>query len=178
MPHHVLIDGNNLLHAMHAHAPLPAVGRETLVRVVERWARRGDDDVTIVFDGGAPRGGLAAQFASSRVTVRFSAPATADDVIVALIARAPDPSSVRVVSGDKAVLLEAGYRRCVRTAAVAFVSELFREPNAPPPRRAVSATGGEKPGAPDREEAQQWLAEFGLDGGGDEPFDGADAMLP
>ena len=33
---HVIIDGNNLLHAMHEHAPIPHVGRETLVKIIER----------------------------------------------------------------------------------------------------------------------------------------------
>jgi len=180
MTPHVIIDGNNLLHAMHAHAPLPAVGRETLVRVVERWARRGTDDVTIVFDGGAPRGGLAMQMASSRLKVRFSAPATADDIIVALIARATDPSALRVVTGDKAVRLEAGYRRCQRTDAAAFVAELFHEPIscAPGPGNPTRTGEGEKPGPMNQDETKRWLAEFGLDESDDEPFDGADAMPP
>jgi len=39
MAAHILIDGNNLLHAMHQRAPIPQVGRETMVRVIERWAR-------------------------------------------------------------------------------------------------------------------------------------------
>ena len=39
VPEHVIIDGNNLLFAMYEHAPVPNIGRETLVRTVERWAR-------------------------------------------------------------------------------------------------------------------------------------------
>ena len=46
----VVIDGNNLLHAMHAHAPLPAIGRETLVRIIERWAERVGGEVVVVED--------------------------------------------------------------------------------------------------------------------------------
>ncbi len=91
MPRHVIIDGNNMLYAMHAHAPIPSVGRETMVKVIERWARRGTDEVTLVFDGPEPIGGLSRQMASSRITVRFSAPKSADDIIVALIHRARDP---------------------------------------------------------------------------------------
>ena len=39
MPRQVVIDGNNLLYAMREHAPIPNVGRETMVRIIERWAK-------------------------------------------------------------------------------------------------------------------------------------------
>lgn len=172
MPTHVIIDGNNLLYAMRAHAPLPAVGRETLVRVVERWARQGDDSVTLVFDGPIPREGLARQMTSKRITVRFSAPLTGDDVIVAMVHQAKDPGAVRVVSGDTAIRREARYRRCAHTDVVKFVAELFPSPQAPskaPPTR------GEKPDHVSPEETREWLELFGVDDEA-EPFDGHDAM--
>ena len=171
MPQHVIIDGNNLLHAMHAHAPIPHIGRETLVRIVERWAGQGDDDVSLVFDGAVPREGLAGQMTSSRITVRFSAPATADDVIVDMIHRAKDPGKLHVVTSDKAIRHEARHRRCRHTDAVRFVKELF--PPADKPRSARAAPG-EKPGEISADEAQIWLDTFGMDD--TEPFDGHDAM--
>ncbi len=173
MQAHVIIDGNNLLHAMHAHAPLPTIGRGTLIKVVERWARQGDDDVTVVFDGPVPREGLAKQMASSRIGLRFSAPATADDVIVTMVQRAKDPSTVRVVSSDTAIRHEAKYRRCRCTDVVSFVAELFASEgkSKPPP----SATE-EKPNRVSPEESREWLELFGLDDNGAEPFDGYDAM--
>lgn len=177
MPEHVIIDGNNLLHAMHAHAPLPNIGRETLVKIVERWARTGDDQVTLVFDGPVPRRGLASQMSSTRMAVRFSAPQTADDVIVAEIHRAARPGNIRVVSSDKAIRREARYRRCRDTDAVVFVAELF------PPHKKQSAdtiqaeTEQEKPETQSPKQAKTWMELFGYDDDDDiEPFDGFDAM--
>ena len=125
MTDHLIIDGNNLLHAMHAHAPIPNVGRETLVRLIERWAKPRRERVTLVFDGPVPRGGFATQMRSKRMAVQFSAPLTADDVIVELIKTAAHPAMIRVVTGDNAIRLEASYRRCTCTGDAEFVRELF-----------------------------------------------------
>lgn len=173
MPRHVIIDGNNLLYAMHAHAPIPSVGRETMVKVIERWARRGQDEVTLVFDGPQPPGGMSKQMASSRITVRFSAPKSADDIIVALIHRAKDPGSVRVVSSDTAIRHEAHMRRSTCTDSVAFIAELFSNAAPPPPLGEFAAD--DKPVAGILTDTDGWLNEFGIDTE-DEPFDGFDAM--
>ncbi len=170
---HVIIDGNNLLHAMLACAPLPEVGRETLVRLIERWARQGDDSVTLVFDGAVPAGGLAAQMSSSRIDVRFSTPATADDVIVEMVLGAKDPPTVRVVSSDKAIRREARGRRCLHITAEDFVAELFPNPRSSRPAPSVA---GEKPDKVTPRETEQWLEAFGYDKNDTEPFDGHDAM--
>jgi hypothetical protein len=168
MPLHVIIDGNNLLYTAYTHAPLPHIGRETLVRIIERWAEQGDDDVTLVFDGPVPRKGLAKQMASSRITVRFSAPATADDVIVSLVHRASDPGAVRVITSDTAIRREARYKRCACTDGVSFMAELFpvqvEVKSALPP-------ASEKPQGLSPEEAQEWLDMFGVGGDDGEPFD-------
>jgi predicted RNA-binding protein with PIN domain len=160
MPDHVIIDGNNLLHAMHVHAPIPAIGRETMVKVIERWARRGDDDVTLVFDGPVPHGGLAQQMASARIDVRFSAPRTADDIIVDLIQRAKHPPRLRVITGDTAIRHETRMRRGRDVDAETFIRELFPASEEPQGDRAASR---EKPAAPDADETQAWIDEFGLD---------------
>lgn len=171
---HVVIDGNNLLYAMHAHAPIPSVGRETLVRVVERWARQGQDDVTVVFDGPVPHGGLGEQMLSNRIEVRFSAPQTADDVIVAMVGQAKRPDTLRIVTGDKAIRREARMRRCQHTNAVAFVAELFTSKKG---HRPAADAPREKPTDVSPEEAQEWVDLFGLDDDhDDEGFDGQDAM--
>ena len=173
MAEHVIIDGNNLLHAMHAHAPLPAVGRETLVKLVERWAKRGDSEVTLVFDGATPREGLARQMTSKRIVVCFSAPQTADDVIVAMVYRAKAPGTVRVISSDTAIRREATHRRCRHTDAVTFISELF-----PPEGRPTTTptTTDEKPEKPSDQQTREWLEMFGYDDTDTDPFDGYDAM--
>jgi len=172
MTRHVIIDGNNLLFTMQACAPLPSIGRETLVRIIEAWAGERDDLVSLVFDGPEPAGGLSAQMRSSRIEVAFSAPKSADDVIVAMIHSAGRPDLVRVVSSDTAIRHEARVRRCHWVDGAAFVGELFPEEH---PMPKAKDRPDEKPDSLTADEAKRWLSEFGLDDGG-EPFAGHDAM--
>lgn len=181
MAEHVLIDGNNLLHAMHALAPIPHVGRETMVKIIERWARAGDDEVTLVFDGPSPRGGLSKQMASSRIAVRFSAPRTADDVIVGFFARRGSGSAYRVVSSDTAIGHAARAKKGRVTSSAEFIAELFpeRESNAGERSRRESVDGGtpasEKPAAMSDAERDEWLEIF-RDADDGESFPGESAM--
>ena len=171
MVEHVIIDGNNLLHAMREHAPIAAVGRETMVRLIERWSRGSGNSVTLVFDGPTPRGGFGKQLSPDALTVRFSAPATADDLIVAAIGAEKEPTRLRVVTSDTAIRHAAGYRRCRCTDSVSFIGELFP---AQGPREASLPVTEEKPSSVAPEDAKHWKHTFG--GTDDEPFDGFDAM--
>ncbi len=172
MDEHVIIDGNNLLHAMREHAPIAPVGRETMVRLIERWSRGSGSSVTLVFDGPVPRGGLSKQLSPDGMTVRFSAPATADDLIVAAIGDEKDPTRLRVVTSDTAIRHAAGYRRCRCTDAVSFIGELFPDQSTNDAPRPLTH---EKPANVAPEDAEWWKSTFG--GNDDEPFDGFDAML-
>lgn len=180
MAEHVLIDGNNLLHAMHALAPIPHVGRETMVKIIERWARGGDDEVTLVFDGPAPRGGLSKQMASSRIAVRFSAPRTADDVIVGYFAKRGSGSAYRVVSSDTAIGHAARAKKGRVTSSAEFIDELFPKDGVggdPSVRRSGGddAPATEKPSDMSDAEREEWLKIFG-DADDDESFPGESAM--
>lgn len=171
MPQHVIIDGNNLLFAMYDHAPLPNVGRETLVRIIERWAQIGTRQVTLVFDGPEPRGAMSQQMQSPQLDVRFSAPHTADDIIVAMVHETKDPGRIRVVSGDKAIRAEAVSHRCVHVTSVDFVAELFPPKSQAPPHPSSRPEKPEPGGS-----TEQWLEAFGYDGSDPNSFDGLDAM--
>lgn len=170
---HIIIDGNNLLHAMHACAPIPNVGRETLLRIIERWAQDSVEDVTLIFDGATPRGGMSRQLASRCVDVRFSAPLTADDVIVRMVGERTPGREVRVVSSDTAVRHEAKRCGCQCVDSPAFVGELFAEP-VPPDTR--PPTENEKPSDVTPAQRTEWLEAFGLDDE-DDPLDDFDAMM-
>jgi len=167
----ILIDGNNLLHAMHEHAPIPPVGRETLVRVIERWAGERDEHITLVFDGAPPGGDLRKQTSSARVAVRFSAPQTADDVIVAAVNAAKRPDQILVVSTDSAIRHAARLRRCREVSSQEFVSELFRTEAR---NAGYTYNPPEKPSDVSPDERREWMKLFGADEA--EPFDGHDAM--
>ncbi len=171
----VCIDGNNLLHAMHADAPIPNVGRETLVKIIERWAKPIGGEVLLVFDGPQPRSGLALQMASQIVTVRFSEKRSADDVLVDQIHAAKNPERIRIVTSDGAILKEARYRRCQTTQSQEFVAELFPQDNHPTGDKTKPP---EKPNRNTPEETRQWLDTFGFDQEDKEAFDGFDAMKP
>ena len=172
MVEHVIIDGNNLLHALREHGPIAAVGRETMVRLIERWGKSSGCAVTLIFDGPVPKGGLSQQLSPEGLTVRFSAPATADDLIVAIIRDENVPTRLRVVTSDKAIRHAAGYRKCPCTDATSFIVELFSAANHSKP---VPEAAAEKPGEVRPEDAERWRQAFG--GEDDEPFDGFDAML-
>lgn len=177
MTQHILIDGNNLLYAMHAHAPMPSIGRETMVKVIDRWARKGDAQVTLVFDGPEPPGGLAKQMASNRIKVQFSSPQTADDIIVDMIKRVKNPTSIRVITSDTAIRHEAKHRRCLHTPSVDFVHEIFAPDQTP---KQPLQSQEEKPQQLSDEEKKEWLDIFddGLDDTDeDKPFDGYESML-
>ncbi len=175
MPQQILIDGNNLLHVMHKHAPLPSVGRETLVRVIERWAEKFGDAVTLVFDGYPPKRGLATQLASQLIDVQFSESLTADDVIVEIIGQVRNPSSVRVVTDDTAIKHEAGCKRCGRTGCVDFIDELFHEPTST--TKSVPSEN-EKPPDPTVKQTDDWLNAFGFDHDNDKTSNGPNVGQP
>lgn len=164
MPGHTLIDGNNLLHAMHAHAPVPNVGRETLVRIVERWAYRGEERITLVFDGAGPHGELARQMASKRIKVVFSAPQTADDVIVEKLRHAKFPLSMSVVTDDQAIGHEARRRRSGHVGCRSFIDALFSperdDPNEAVPGSGVVDEAVEKPESVSEGEIDHWVELF------------------
>ncbi len=173
MPRYVIIDGNNLLHSMHEHAPVPHIGRESMVKLIRDWASRVSHAVTLVFDGPMPKGGLAKQMQPAGITVLFSAPETADDIIVQMVRAAPDPGQLHIVSSDTAIRHEAGLRRCKHTDSATFIATLF------PPKAEHSELQTEKPEKPDvvsAEEASEWLDVFGSHDNEDPPFDGSDTM--
>ena len=172
MTEHVIIDGNNLLYAMREHAPIAAVGRETMVRLIERWSRGSGSSVTLIFDGPVPRGNFHKQLSSDSLTVRFSAPATADDLIVAAIADEKNPACLRVVTSDTAIRHAAGYRRCRCTDAVSFIGELFPDQS---PSSAPTPFMDEKPTDVTAEEVEHWKHVVG--GEEEEPFDGFGSMI-
>jgi predicted RNA-binding protein with PIN domain len=97
MPARVIVDGNNVMGSR------PdgwwrdrAAATRALVDRIGAWA---DEDVVVVFDGRAPAGLPD----PPRVDVRFAERGganAADDVIAALVAGDPEPTTLRVVTSD------------------------------------------------------------------------------
>jgi len=167
-----LIDGNNLLHAVRSHGPAGAIGRETLCRLLGRWAGAHLLSVTVIFDGPAPRGDLARQMQVPGLEVHFSGPRSADTVIEEEVGQASAPGSITVVTTDRAIQHAARYRRARCIDSEAFIAQLYASPDDTPTETAGSP---EKPADISAAETRQWLREFG--GDPEAPFDDADEIM-
>ena len=165
-----LIDGNNLLHAAHAHMPGPAVGRQQLCEVLGRWACRTAADLTVVFDGPPPRPGLEQQMLATKIGVVFSVPRSADEVIEEMVERASAPAQIHVVTSDRAIQSVARRRRCVCLESADFARELGTPPQPRDDDSTATEPPPEKPGPPRPEETEEWLRRFDFS----QPSDDAD----
>ena len=170
----VLIDGNNLLHAVRQLGPTRPPGREKLARLIEGWAALTHNQVVLVFDGPAPGGPFGKQMQSQAVEIVFSGARTADDCIVERLQQVNNPSRAKVVTDDTAIRYEARSKQCGLVSTTAFIASLFAAPSSTtssPPSESPS----DKPTSPSDAERQAWLDIFD-DRSPEEPFDGHEAM--
>ena len=149
----LLIDGNNLMHAL-AGAGVE-VGRAGLCRLLER-ARLDFRRVHVVFDG-PPRG----QIAAGAVQVTYSGQRSADDILAECIAADTAPRRLTVVSTDHQVRRAARRRRCRTETSESFarrlVRALRRDRRAEPPEPPEKQTGLTEA------QTRRWLRELGLE---------------
>jgi len=174
MPETVIIDGNNLLHAVRLLGPTRGTGREKLLNDIERWAGVHRHEVTLVFDGPIPHGPFARQMESQTIEVLFSGPRTADDCIVERIRQVAHPDRVSIISDDTAIQHEARHRRCRVTSTAFFIASLYPPDSVAAPHTPKDAPT-DKPASISQNERDYWLESFD-DGKSDDPFDGFDAM--
>lgn len=147
-----LVDGNNLAHALGLSDGTLA-DREACARLVADFCRSRGAHATLVFDGPAARGALAA-VQPHRVRVLFSEARSADDLVLRLLADSKTPRDFIVVTSDKSLGDRARHRGASIEKAHEFAKRLVR-----PPR--TTSSRDTKP-AP-RETAEQieaWLAVF------------------
>ena len=180
MKRQVIIDGNNLLHAMFKHAVISSITRVAMVREIQNWTRKVKREVTIVFDGPPPNDGFDKPGRTGRIDIRYAAPLSADDVIVRMIHAAPHPDRLVIVSSDTAIGYEARKRRCLSQKCEEFIPEAFPDQSGQPRKRSRrNPTSPEPDPKIDPElasqDAEYWMNEFGIEDE-DEPFDGFDAM--
>ncbi len=159
----LLIDGNNLWHAMRASDIGRAVGRHRLVEIVSRSVTAAGTHAVIVFDGARPRGSFARQMQMRGVESIFSGARTADEVLLEWLDRRGSGVSVTAVTDDRAVAHGARARRASVLGCNAFLAELIDAPrrtSRPPPRTDPPETGEQEL---DAEAVDEWLREFGFD---------------
>jgi len=156
-----VIDGNNLLHTMRASGGRPAPGRQTLCRLLHDWARGAGAEVIVVFDGPAPSGGLERQMQFPGLTARFGGTRDADTVIEELVSGLPSPTTVTVVTTDRALQHAVRYRRARCIDSKVFLLELIDLHKADSPPPAPTQRSSEKPSTLAEPEIRKWLEEFG-----------------
>ena len=152
-----LIDGNNLLFAMRKAGS--DIGRGGLCRLLGDLAQRSGHRVRLVFDGPAPAGLLAEQIRDPRIEMTFSAPTTADEVILEAIAANSAPRRLTVVSSDRELRVAARRRRCIALRSEEFLIVLEKLAQ---PRPARPAEPQEKYRGLASEQSDAWLKEFGI----------------
>ena len=153
----ILIDGNNLLHALASAGSDP--GRGGLCRMLGELAARGER-VRVVFDGTPPTAPLAEPIGDDRIDVAWSGRQTADAVIVADIAADTAPRRLTVVSTDHEIRAAARRRRCRSVRSEDFARALLLTVNRPPLRLSVEPP--EKHAGLAEGEADRWMEELGL----------------
>jgi uncharacterized protein len=153
-----LVDGNNLMFAL-AEVGIGA-DREQLGRLLGEFANRQGTDVTVVFDGPAPRGPPADRCGAD-ISAYYSGGRTADDVLADLVNSYSAPRNLTVVSGDRAVQRQAKRRGCKIIEALAFARLL--KASARGPAKAADDEPAAKREGLSKGQVDRWLKEFGLD---------------
>ena len=153
-----LIDGNNLMHAVREQGFAPTPARDSLCKLVADWARRCGAEVTVVFDGCAPRAGLLQQIQQPGIAVRFSGLDSADAVIEGEAGQAAAPTEIVVVTSDRAIHHEVRYRRARTVNSEDFAAQLFAQAKAEPLPAAQKAP--EKPEQVTADDAEEWVNRF------------------
>ncbi len=153
----VLVDGNNLMHAL---ASAGADYAQTAVcRMLSRLVERGER-VCVVFDGPAPPPPLDERLAEFPVESLHAGRRPADYVILDRIASDTAPRRLTVVSTDHEIRAAARKRRCTVLTSEQFVPVLLRaaaEPTKGP------AEPPEKQEGLSPDQTRKWLREFGYD---------------
>jgi len=175
-----LIDGNNLMHALHDMGL--EVGRGGLCRLMGRFTEEGGVDsnhtssrkVRVVFDGAPPYGPLAEQIHDERIDVKYAVGQPADNVIIEYISADSAPRRLTVVSTDREIRTAARHRRCKTETSEDFAKTLVRmlersrQTSTPqsvePPEKSVGL-------AP--EQTRAWLKELNVE---EENFDAREDM--
>lgn len=109
----VIVDGNNLLHSL----PRPHRSRADVRKRTLELVRHEALKVVVVFDGPPPDGRPSTEHLG-RVTVRYSAAAAADDVIIDMVPEGRAASQWVVVTDDRGLQARARSKGAeVRTLA-------------------------------------------------------------
>lgn len=157
----VIIDGTNLLWAIHEARDEPEVTNEIqLCRTLDRYFSVTSEEGEVVFDGAGPPD--KSEFdAVRRLSVVFSGfHSDADTVIEEKVAASTSPRRLTVVSNDRRLRQAVAARKAATVKSDQFWSQVLNELRRDKP--AVKEPEEKRDGLTDGE-TEQWLDLFGLD---------------
>ncbi len=157
----VIIDGTNLLWAIHEVRDEPEVTNEIqLCRTLDRYFAMTSEEGEVVFDGAGPPD--KSEFDSvGRLSVVFSGfHSDADTVIEEKVAASTSPRRLTVVSNDRRLRQAVAARKAATVKSDQFWSQVLNELRRDKP--AVKEPEEKRDGLTDGE-TEQWLDLFGLD---------------
>ncbi len=157
----LIVDVYNVLHVTGVLPPhlagLDAPGLAELVARSRKWP-----EAVLVCDGVKPRGWSRAMEGAPGVELRFAGPGRdADSLIERMIADAPDPRRLTVVSSDRRVKAAGKRARCKVLSSEGFLRQLVERIESG--RVPAGSPSAGKPEVPlDAFALRRWLDEFGV----------------
>ena len=129
----ILVDGNNLLHRL----PAGSRNRRAVRSLTLDLARSERIRVTLVFDGQPPSGSPPAE-SLGNVTIRYAAPRTADDVIIAALPAGGRARDWVVITDDRGLAARARGRGARVRSLRSWQERLRSAPSPGPADRPLS----------------------------------------
>ncbi|WFB35474.1 NYN domain-containing protein [Kiritimatiellota bacterium B12222] len=143
----LVMDGYSILHVRHAGGFADAdqlrIHREQLLRDLMALNPQPADCMHVVFDGRGERVERDMQFPDFLNVVYSKSGQSADALIESLASRHLEPSTLWIVSNDRAILTHAASQGCRVESAGEFVRSILDRPNAP--RRPRPSPQGKRP---------------------------------
>ena len=161
-----IVDGHNLIFVAARHdrrfdVERGEAAREELMTLLSRYQEARNDRVICFFDGGRRAEGMPRQTLGHGMQVYYSDPSSdADTEIKNYVASHPEPASLRIVTGDRAIQVFVQKFGAQVISSRRFLTEVYE-----------TFASGEHPGeepdekyhTPDDAEVDYWLGVFGAD---------------
>jgi predicted RNA-binding protein with PIN domain len=142
-------DGNNLIGQSASTARADSKVRREFLSTLSTYQRSGGGKFLVYFDGDDPCRGIA----PPGVSIRYSAPVSADDAILRRLKEIQHPSEVFVITNDRALRLH-----CRNSGASALTWQEFCSKMQSRSLRKPAKHNQEKP-----VDVDDWIRYFGLD---------------
>lgn len=157
----IIIDGHNLLHAIHkAEEDSESITEVQLCRIVGRFLKLTRQTGELVFDGTGPRDKSGFDNISNLEVIFAGIGTDADTVIEKKIKASTAPKSLMIVSSDRRLRKAAQARKATSVKSEMFLNNLQKQLSRK--RKNVREPAAKRHGLTESE-TEQWLKYFGLE---------------